>query len=111
MATGLTVAGRGAAPKFYPDDPIQADNDRALDAGAATPIEGSNGYDFVEHTFLEPGDRRDVLAMNINTAGEMPDSSWFTNRIGRRVPPLNEIVRGPNRTRDGRHHRLAHRAG
>jgi len=97
VATGLTVAGRGAAPKFYPDDPIQADNDRALDAGAAMPIEGSNGYDFVEHTFLEPGDRRDVLAMNINTAGEVPDSSWFTNRIGRSLPPLSEIVRGPNR--------------
>ena len=97
MATGLTVAGRGGAPKFYPDDPIQVDNDRALDAGAATPIEGSNGYDFVSHTFMEQGDRRDVLAMNINTAGEIPDSSWFTNRIGRSLPPLNEIVRGPNR--------------
>jgi hypothetical protein len=92
-----TNVGRGAAPKFYPDDPIQADNDRVLDAGAAVPIAGSNSYDFAEHTFFERGDRRDVAAMNINTVGEVPDSSWFTNRIGRRLPPLDEIVRGPNR--------------
>ncbi len=91
------VGGRGAAPKFFADDPIQVDDDRALDSGAAKPIEGSNGFDFAEHTFLKPGDRRDVLTMNINTVGEVPDSSWFTNRIGRRLPPLDEIVRGPNR--------------
>lgn len=91
------VSGRGTAPKFFADDPIQVDDDRALDAGAAKPIEGSNGFDFAEHTFMGPGDRRDVLAVNINTVGDVPDSSWFTNRIGRRLPPLDEIVRGPNR--------------
>ncbi len=92
-----TIAGRGAAPKFYPDDPMQLDRDRVLDAGAAVPIEGSNSYDFAEQTFFGPGDRRDVPAMNINTVGDVPDSSWFTSRIGRRLPPTDEIVRGPNR--------------
>ena len=91
------VGGHGAAPKFFADDPIQLDDDRALDAGAAQPIQGSNGYDFAAHAFLGPGDRRDVLAMNINTLGEVPDSSWFTNRMGRRLPSLDEISRGPNR--------------
>src|SRR5512141_1818164 len=41
---------RGAAPKFRPDDPIQIDDDRTIDAKGARPIEGSNAYDFAEHT-------------------------------------------------------------
>jgi hypothetical protein len=85
-----------ASPTFFPDDPIQVDDDRALDAGGAQPIEGSNAYDFAEHTFLKRGDRRDVRAVNVNTVGEVPDSTWFTNRIGRRAMPIAEIVRGPN---------------
>ena len=39
-------------------------------------------------------------ARNVNTLGEVPDSSWFTNRIGRRPMTIEEIVRGPN-TGDG----------
>ena len=64
---------RAAGPRFYPDDPIRSDNDRALDAGGVTPIEGSNGYDFAEHTFFEPGDVRDTPAVNVNTVGVSTD--------------------------------------
>ena len=74
---------RGAAPQFFPDDPIQVDDDRAIDASGAKPIEGSNAYDFAEHTFLKRGDTRDIRAVNVNTVDEVPDSTWFTNRIGR----------------------------
>ena len=49
----------------------------------APPIEDTNGYDFVANTFAHPGERRDVRALNVNTLDEVPDSSWFTNRIGR----------------------------
>jgi hypothetical protein len=96
LAIVALAAVRGASPRYFPDDPIQVDNDRAFDASKAAPIEGSNAYDFADHTFLGPGDRRNVLAMNINTMGEVPDSSWFTNRIGRRQMSIEEIVRGPN---------------
>ena len=92
----LAEASRAAAPRFYPDDPIQVDRDTAFDAGGATPVEGSNSYDFSEHTFFKPGDRRDIPAVNVNTMDEVPDSSWFTNRIGRREMSIDEIVRGPN---------------
>jgi hypothetical protein len=95
-AAGLLTVGRGAPLRFYPDDPIQIDDDRALDASRAAPIEGSNAYDFAEHTFLKPGDRRDTPALNVNTLGEVPDSTWFTNRIGARPMSVDEIVRGPN---------------
>ena len=59
-------------------------------------IEGSNGYDFAEQTFIKPGDLRPIPAVNVNTIDEVPDSSWFTNRIGRRDMSVDEIARGPN---------------
>jgi hypothetical protein len=89
-------AGRGASVRFYPDDPIEVDNDRAVDASGAARIEGSNAYDFAEHTFVKPGDRRNTRAVNVNTLDEVPDSSWFTNRIGRQPLSIDDIVRGPN---------------
>jgi hypothetical protein len=96
VAASSALAARAAAPRFFPDDPIQVDNDRALDASGTKEIEGSNGYDFVENTFLDPGDERDVRAVNVNTMDDVPDSSWFTNRIGRRSMSIEEISRGPN---------------
>jgi hypothetical protein len=96
LCATLSATSRSATPKFFPDDPIQVDDDRAFDAGKATPIEGSNAFDFAEHTFLKPGDRRATPAVNVNTLGEVPDSTWFTNRIGRREMSLAEVVRGPN---------------
>ena len=51
-----TVAAwvQAAAPRFYPDDPIWVDDDRAFDASAALPTATGDIYDFVEHTFLPP---------------------------------------------------------
>jgi hypothetical protein len=96
VAAWLAMTPRAATPQFFPDDPIQVDDDRALDASAAKEIEGSNAYDFAEHTFGKPGERRDIRAVNVNTVDEVPDSTWFTNRLGRQPMTLDEIVRGPN---------------
>jgi hypothetical protein len=87
-----------AAPRFYPDDPLWTDDDRAFDASKARPIEDTNGYDFVVNTFGKPGERRDLRALNVNTVDEVPDSSWFTNRLGRRDLSVADVVRGPDRT-------------
>src|SRR5690349_13563521 len=84
-------------PVFYPDDPIAIDDDTALDASKVAPVEDSNGYDFVANTFAKPGVRHDVRAGNVNTIDEVPDSSWFANRIGRARMSTEEIVRGPDR--------------
>ena len=86
-----------AAPRFYPDDPMWTDDDRAFDASNAVAIEDTNGYDFVVNTFSETGERRDVRALNVNTVDEVPDSSWFTNRIGRRETTVADVVKGPDR--------------
>jgi hypothetical protein len=93
---GAAALSASAPPRFYPDDPIWVDDDKALDASKTGVIEDSNGYDFVANTFADLGERRDVRAMNVNTVDEVPDSSWFTNRIGRRQMSVEEIVRGPD---------------
>src|SRR5262245_65915367 len=95
-AAAGVLATSAAQPRFFPDDPIWADDDTALDASKTGAVEDSNGYDFVVNTFVQPGERSNQLALDINTIGEVPDSSWFVTRIGRRAMSLEEIVRGPD---------------
>jgi hypothetical protein len=102
LALAAIIAAAGSAalsagPRFYPDDPIWVDDDRALDAAGVKGLEDLNAYDFAVNTFAAPGERRDVRALNVNTLDEVPDSSWFINRIGRREMSTAEIVRGPDR--------------
>ena len=96
VAAWSAVAPRAATPRFLPDDPIQVDDDRVLDASGTKEIEGSNAYDFAENTFFPKGDTSDIRAVNVNSIDEVPDSSWFTNRLGRGAMTTAEIVRGPN---------------
>src|SRR5687768_2212846 len=85
------------SPRFRSDDPIRIDQDRALDASSAV-RDGLGAYaDFVINTFMAVGDRRSLPAVNVNSLGEVPDSSWFTNRIGTGRLSIDEIVRGPDR--------------
>jgi hypothetical protein len=97
MAAILVTAPQSASPRFYPDDPLWSDDDRAIDASKVTTIEDTNSYDFFVNTFGDPGEKRDVRALNVNTVDEVPDSSWFTNRLGLRTMTTAEIVRGPDR--------------
>ena len=94
------AAVAAATPRFYPDDPIWIDDDRAVDATKVGEVEDTNGYDFIVNTFGSPGERRDVRALNVNTVDEVPDSSWFANRIGRRPMSVADVVSGPDQ-RDG----------
>lgn len=102
-AGALVTAERGSAqsnrttPRFYPDDPIAVDDDTAVDASGASEMELSQTYDFIDNTFGSPGDTTPLRAVNVNTLDEVPDSSWFTNRIGVREMPIPEILRGPNK--------------
>ena len=99
VAAGHVLFAQAArtTPKFYPDDPLPADNDTALDASGFAEVELSEAWDFLINTFTSPGDRSGARAVNVNTMDEVPDSSWFTNRIGVRDLPLDELVRGPNK--------------
>ena len=63
----------------------------------AAPYEQSQMYELVYNLFVTSGYKPTGLrAKNINTIDEVPDSSWFTNRIGARAITTEELVRGPN---------------
>ena len=84
--------------KFVADDPVMIDYDSAIDASGAA-VDRLGAYaDFVLNTFRSPSDHRPMRAANVNTLGEVPDSSWFTNRIGSRRMTIDEIVQGPNQS-------------
>jgi hypothetical protein len=95
----LLAAVPASAQRFLPDDPLARDAD---DAPVAKPgeVELSTAYDVIEHTFHHRPGKRVAPAANVNTLGEVPDSSWFENRIGVRDLPIDELVRGPA-TSDG----------
>jgi hypothetical protein len=96
-ALGLFTAGASTqGPRFYPDDPI-AREPESQDASKAAPYEQSQMYELLYNLFVtsryEPTGLR---AKNINTIDEVPDSSWFTNRVGTRPITNEELVRGQN---------------
>jgi hypothetical protein len=87
----------GAGPLgFYPDDPIARFPEPA-DASGVKPRPASQGFDFVENSFMQPGERAQRKDGNVNTLDEVPDSSWFTNRMGSRPMSLDEMKSGPDR--------------
>ncbi|HXH07036.1 MAG TPA: hypothetical protein VNI83_10645 [Vicinamibacterales bacterium] len=93
---GLPLAARPAAERalrFYDDDPI-AVVPETQDAGRVEPRALDLAAEFVENLFGRPGDPTDgVPAQNVNTIGEVPDSSWFTNRLGSRPLTVEAIAR------------------
>jgi hypothetical protein len=97
----LLMAAPVGAQMFFPDDPLWRDRDD-LEIAQPGEIELSGGWDMIENTFGigRPHAEPDSPAVNVNTLGEVPDSSWFTNRMGRRVLSLEELRRGPS-TRGG----------
>lgn len=80
--------------RFYPDDPIWRDHD-TRDIPPVAEFDLSKSYEFINESFGHSVRSRGV-ALNVNTLGEVPDSSWFTNRLGRYDMTTDEIVRGPN---------------
>jgi len=96
----VAIAGFGAAsatsPHFYKDDPLLREPE-PQDAGGAAPSWLDLMYELSYNLFALPGRKpAGVRAQNVNTIDEVPDSSWFTNRIGTRPMTIDEIVRGPN---------------
>ena len=83
------------AGKFFPDDPISQDQD-CLPVGTLEEVEFSKMFNLLVNTFGNPGNEEPTRAANINTLGEVPDSSWFTNRVGTKELSTEELVRGAN---------------
>ena len=82
--------------KFRPDDPVRVDPDQQPVARPNPVGELSQIVDFLQNTFQNRAKGAIVPAENINTLGEVPDSSWFTNRMGLQVMTIEDLVRGPD---------------
>jgi hypothetical protein len=64
------------------------------------PFESSFAWDAADNTVFRPIARFFAVdpegeAVNVNSLDEVPDSSWFTNRIGKQPMTVEELVRGP----------------
>ena len=96
LATALSPAApSGAARRFLDDDPIAREPD-TQDAAGVAEWDIDLAIDLVTNMFGRPGDSTPhVRARNINTVDEVPDSSWFTNRVLARPVAPGEIARGP----------------
>ena len=100
----LLVASPLGAKKFYDDDPLEKEP-TPLHVENAKSRKLNDYYDFFLNTFAKPGERhakedRDgkaglIPAQAVNTLGEVPDSAWFTNRIGSRPMSIEELLKGP----------------
>jgi hypothetical protein len=95
-AASVLAPAQTPRPLFYADDPLPREPE-SQDASKAEEWDISLAYDLAYNYFVTP--RRtasDLRAGNINTIDEVPDSSWFTNRIGTRTISTAELVAGPN---------------
>jgi hypothetical protein len=97
VATAMAATAiSGQRPHFFPDDPIVRVPE-SQDASGAQVYEIDQMYEMVYNLFVAPGYQPSGLrAGNINTIDEVPDSSWFTNRIGATAISDEDLVRGPN---------------
>ena len=79
----LLVSGtvwRQSTRKFYSDDPITVEPE-TQDASKVANFKIDLFYDLMLNQFTRPGEPAGPRAKNVNTIDEVPDSSWFTNRI------------------------------
>ncbi|HET6981499.1 MAG TPA: hypothetical protein VFI53_05120 [Myxococcaceae bacterium] len=96
----VLAAGCSAGPRpFSTAAPVWRDDDRhpfkPKPDASFVPLY----WDGADHIFFRPVSHAFLLqtpheAMNVNALDEVPDSSWFTNRIGQHEMTVDEIVRG-----------------
>ena len=95
------------APVWVDDDlrpvdvPCRVDDDKPKSVVCAPDeYESMFGWDVADKTLFRPVTRFFAMdvgfeAKNVNALDEVPDSSWFTNRIGVRQMTTDEISSGP----------------
>ena len=95
-AAAVTMSASAASPRFYDDDPIWHEPDTE-DASGMKPLEVDLFVDLTTN-FLSRNTGDLTRARNVNTVDEVPDSSWFTNRAGRRPLTPDDVFVGPDTT-------------
>jgi hypothetical protein len=99
----LFTASLPAQPRFYPDDPLDAEPPpRNVDKALSRKL--SDYYDLFSNQFGRTGQRQPktgppIPARAVNTLGEPMDGAWYTKRhYYRRMSP-EELRRGPGDSR------------
>ena len=88
LLLALLALGCGHGPHRFPlADVIWQDHDMTPFATRPAEIYTPPQWDRVDHTLFRPLSdallyRLDTEALNVNALDEVPDSSWFTNRVG-----------------------------
>ncbi|MGE0866136.1 MAG: hypothetical protein AB7P34_19730, partial [Vicinamibacterales bacterium] len=98
LAATVALAGQGHQRRFYPDDPQWVDRDTHDVPATPAAIELSDLYDRFRHIIALPGAKTPGESRNVNTLGEVPDSSWYQNRHAAQRMSIAELVRGPDTT-------------
>lgn len=87
-----------AARKFYRDDPLEQEPP-PLRADKVASRRISDAYDLFSNTLSKRGERtaakKPIPAGAVNTLGEVPDNTWYTNRHYKKPLSIEELVRGP----------------
>jgi hypothetical protein len=100
----LGAIGCGASHQLTNEDITWVDDDRYNLPKAPKLRDPNYTWDFIHRSFIYPVDRiTDVPryfssneAQNTNALGEVPDSSWYTNRHARKRMTMDELITGPN---------------
>jgi hypothetical protein len=94
----LSTAATTQKPRFYDDDPLMRVVD-TQDASGVKPKSVNLIYDEGRNLLGNPGDPdMNKRAQSINTIDEVPDSTWFTNRIIGGTQPMtpDDVAKGPD---------------
>ncbi len=102
----LAAAGCGSAFRPFATRPIVwTDDDRHPFEGPPPSLYTDWAWDMFDNTITRPASdalryERGREAMNVNALDEVPDSSWYTNRLSRRTVSLEELALGACSTLD-----------
>jgi hypothetical protein len=100
----LGAIGCGASYQLTNEDIMWVDDDTYNVSQAPKERDPNYHWDFIHRSFIYPVDRATDVpryfssneAQNINALGEVPDSSWYTNRHARKRMTMEELITGPN---------------
>ncbi len=99
VALSVFAIDCGGPARFPLREPLKRDNDEAPFAPVPAEYESPFAWDAANQTFFRPIARVFAVdpagrSVNVNAHDEVPDSSWFTNRLGQRPLSPEEVEQG-----------------
>lgn len=101
LALSAVAVGCGGGLRQFPlEEPLWDDPDRRPVPGPPQEYESPFAWDAADQTIFRPVSRFFAVdpageAVNVNAMDEVPDSSWFTNRVGMAEVTEEALERGP----------------